>query len=124
MEKLVIHGLAGLLDVLPPWGITDESCRRSGNFGHERGSAGTLKYQMIIAVSLLIQYGDGTFHAPDCGLATPARLLWNSGGSILGSSMPAGRGMLINSSTVASTIPAPKSWPLTMFFPTASRSGS
>ncbi len=32
--------------------------------------------------------------------------------------------MLINSSTVAGTIPAPRSWPLITFLPTSSRSGS
>src|SRR5271166_5893234 len=53
-----------------------------------------------------------------------ARLLWNAGGSAVITCNPAGRGMLINSSTVAGTIPAPKFCPLIMFFPTAPTSGS
>src|SRR5215467_8534667 len=55
---------------------------------------------------------------------TPSRDSWNWGGSTLGSSMPGGRGRLVNSSMVASTIPAPRSFPLITFLPTFTRSGS
>src|SRR5258708_4128504 len=55
---------------------------------------------------------------------TPARTFMNSGGSLLGSSRPGGRGRRISSSRVASTMPAPRSSPLTTFLPTFARSGS
>src|SRR6266516_8158842 len=55
---------------------------------------------------------------------TPSRMLWNSGGSSVATSKPAGRGRLISSSTVDSTMPAPKSCPSTTFFPTLALSSS
>src|SRR5215467_6164018 len=56
--------------------------------------------------------------------ATPARTLVNCGGSREGSVNPGGRGRLTSSSTVASTIPAPRSAPPITFLPTLARSWS
>src|SRR5882672_633576 len=55
---------------------------------------------------------------------TPSLTLWNWGGSWVATSMPGGRGRLTSSSTVASTMPAPRSTPAIMFLPTLERSGS
>src|SRR5438876_500393 len=55
---------------------------------------------------------------------TPVRTLINCGGSLVGSAKPGGRGRLVNSSTVASTMPGFRSTPLITFLPTLALSGS
>src|SRR5713101_316952 len=55
---------------------------------------------------------------------TPARTLLNAGGSLLGSSKPGGRGKVISSSKLVSTMPAPRLFPSITFLPTFALSGS
>src|SRR6266436_3441523 len=56
--------------------------------------------------------------------ATPSRTSLNAGGSFFGSSRPGGRGRLVNSSMVVSTMPRPRSTPSITFLPTLALSGS
>src|SRR5713226_9692699 len=55
---------------------------------------------------------------------TPVRTLINCGGSLVGSAKPGGRGRLVSSSTVDSTMPGLRSTPLITFLPTLALSGS
>ena len=120
----VVDRLAGAGEVVDPGTVADEGFGRRRDFGHHFDAAVGLHDQMVVAVGFVLDRDNAGGDPPDRDFRDAVRILLRSGGSCVATSRPGGRGRLISSSSVASTMPAPRFSPSITFLPTLARSGS